>query len=141
MASTSTPRWLLATAALGLSAALAGCSSPSPDQNAQAACSARAALTQSVKDAQTNLTSSSTVAEYKSARENIKKNYEDLNRALSNVQADRKKDMENAWKTFDEKVENLNDETSLTVAATEVKQELTKLQQAQDSATADIKCN
>ena len=128
--------------ALGAAFALtaAACGSTTPEENTASACAAYSEFTGAVSQARESLDSSSTMEEIRAERDNMAAKFKDLDAALENVSADRRTALDEAWKTFDENVTNLDESMTVPEAVDSLTGELDRVRDARADLQADLGC-
>lgn len=122
-----------------LAVSLVGCGS-SPEENAQDACAAYETFTQSVTQATTSLSASSTIEEITDARDAVQSAYTDLDAALDNVSQDRRQALADAWESFNDAVSDTDDSLTVPEAVASLRDEVANLETARAALGEDLTC-
>lgn len=139
MTSTHRPFIALAVAA-ALTISMSSCGSPTPEENTAAACDAYAALASAVSDARTSLSADSTIDEIAEKRDAINKAYEDLEGALGDVGEDRQEAVKEAWESFNDKVDEVEGDSTVPQAIESLTSSIQQIQDAQTALNEDLTC-
>ena len=131
-----------AVVAIGVTGVLgtACSSSPTAEENKAAACDAVADFRSAVDEARTSLSSTATVGEIREVRERLAAGYEDVTDSLSAVGQDRVDAIDQAWKSFDDAVADLDENLAVPDAAASLQEEIVAIDKARDYAGRGLTC-
>ncbi|GAA3688563.1 hypothetical protein GCM10023081_27380 [Arthrobacter ginkgonis] len=127
--------------AFGAAAALiAGCGSPSPQENVSQACTASEAFGAALKTFQDTLTTDATVEEIQAAREGVRGTYATLVNEVGDVARDRMAEVETATNELNAAVDAVPSDAALSDALGSLKNEATDVVNARNDLDNALKC-
>ena len=131
---------LIGTAAIGLAVGmLTGCSA-SPQENVAKACGASDAFAAALQNFRKTLTPDSTIAEIRSAREQVSNTYNDLKGATANVAKDRTDALAKATDELKSAVDNIPDNATVQQVVTSLKNDAANVETARKGVTSELNC-
>jgi hypothetical protein len=127
--------------AFGAAAALiAGCGSPSPQENVSQACTASEAFGAALKTFQDTLTTDATVEEVQAAREGVQGTYATLVNEAGDVARDRMAELETATNELNAAVDAVPSDAALSDALGSLKNEATDVVNARNDVDNALNC-
>lgn len=119
---------------------LAGCSSPSPQENVSQACEAADAFGASLQEMRSSLTPEATVDELRTARKELTDSYEDLLKESGDVAEDRLEELDNNVDGFRDAVDQVDDDTKVPDAVDSLRNEASDVETAVDNLRSELNC-
>jgi len=136
--------FIAASLAFGAAAALlAGCSSPSPEEQKEdvtEACAASAAFGVALKSFQDSLTADATIEQIKDAREQVQSSYTTLVDEAKDVAQDRMADLETATDELNAAVDAVPDDATVQDALDSLKNEAADVVNARNNLDNSLNC-
>ena len=127
--------------AFGAAAALiAGCGSPTPQENVSQACAASEAFGAALKTFQETLTADATVEEVQAAREGVRGTYETLVNETQDVAQDRMAELGTATDELNAAVDAVPSDAALSDALGSLKNEAADVVNARNDLDNELKC-
>lgn len=121
---------------------LAGCGGQEPqsiaDQQAQL-CTDLARLNTSVATLK-SMSPSSTVGDFKAARDEVKANFEQVKLTAQNMKAAKVADLETAYQDLDSAIQNIPETATLQQAMSSVAEQVTAVEDARAQMNAELNC-
>ena len=117
-----------------------GCSSETPEETTDAACSSIEELESAVEEAQAELDEDSTVEEFRAQRDNLEEKVQATLENLGDVQQDRADELDEAYQQLDSSVENLEDDATVTEAAQSLREEVSAIGDARGGVSEELTC-
>ena len=118
----------------------ASCSSPTPEENAEQACTAADEFAVALDNYENVLTPEATVDEVQSARDELDNARETLDDATSEVAQDRVDTLDQEWDNLEEGIDDIGGDETLADAASSLKGDAAAVAQARDALVADLDC-
>jgi ElaB/YqjD/DUF883 family membrane-anchored ribosome-binding protein len=137
------PGSITAALALGTSMmalGLAGCSSPSPQENVSQACEAASAFGTTVQEVRSSLTPEATVDELRDARNRVSDSYEDLLKEAGDVAEDRLEELDNNVDGFRDAVDQVEGDTTVPDAVDSLRNEASDVETAINNLRSELNC-
>ena len=118
----------------------AACSSTTPEENTEAACSAAEELTVALDNFDMTLTPDATVDEVTEARDNVRQAWQDLDAAADDVAQDRGQALDDAWSDLQDSVDDVSGDATIADAAESLRDDAVKVQEARDALADNLGC-
>ena len=131
---------LSAIAVLGLGLSACSSSDEKAAENMTAACDAVADLGTTIDTAKSSLNASSTVEQWQTARDDIKKQVEATDKALEKVGEDYADQIDEAWDSFDQAVNDIDSSSTIPEAGATLVEEVQGIQTARTEALSGLDC-
>jgi ElaB/YqjD/DUF883 family membrane-anchored ribosome-binding protein len=119
---------------------MAGCSSPSPQENVSQACEAASAFGTTLQEVRSSLTPDATVEELRDARNRVSDSYEDLLKEAGDVAEDRMEELDNNVDGFRDAVDQIDDDTKVPDAVDSLRNEASDVETAVDNLRTELNC-
>lgn len=118
----------------------AACSSETPEENTQEACSAAEQLTVALDNFDMTLKPDATVDEVTDAREGVRQAWQELDEAADDVAADRGQALDEAWDDLEQSVDDVSGDATISDAAESLRDDAVEVQEARDALADDLGC-
>ncbi|HRO30993.1 MULTISPECIES: hypothetical protein [Micrococcaceae] len=119
---------------------LAGCSSPTPQENVSQACEAADAFGTALQEVRSSLTPEATVDELRTARNQLADSYEDLLKESGDVAEDRLEELDTNVDGFRDAVDEIDDDTKVPDAVDSLRNEANDVETAMDNLRSELNC-
>lgn len=120
--------------------ATAACSSETPEQNTQEACSAAEQLTVALDEFDMTLQPDATVDEVADARDAVRQAWQELDAAADDVAQDRGQALDEAWDDLEQSVDDVSGDATVADAARSLRDDAIEVQEARDALADDLGC-
>lgn len=119
---------------------LAGCSSPTPQENVSQACEAADAFGTALQEVRSSLMPEATVDELRTARNQLADSYEDLLKESGDVAEDRLEELDTNVDGFRDAVDEIDDDTKVPDAVDSLRNEANDVETAMDNLRSELNC-
>ncbi|VXB69541.1 hypothetical protein [Citricoccus sp. K5] len=120
--------------------ALAGCSTPSPQENVSQACAATETFSTSLEEFRATLTPDATTEQLRSARDKVGESYDALVEEAGDVAEDRREELDTTVRDFREAVNEVPDDTKVPDALSSLREEANDVGTALSDVESDLQC-
>jgi ATPase subunit of ABC transporter with duplicated ATPase domains len=120
--------------------ATAACSSETPEENTQEACSAAEQLTVALDNFDMTLSPGATVDEVRDARDSVRQAWQELDAAADEVAEDRGEALDEAWEDFEQSVDDVDGDATVRDAAESLRDDAVEVQEARDALADELGC-
>ncbi len=120
--------------------ALAGCSSPSPQENTTQACAAADTFAASLEEFRATLTPEATAEQLRSARAKVEDSYDTLVEEAGDVAEDRREELETTVRAFRDAVDEVPDDTKVPDAIDSLRGEANDVDNALTNFESELQC-
>ncbi|MFD2792220.1 hypothetical protein ACFS27_01525 [Promicromonospora vindobonensis] len=118
----------------------AACSSETPEENTQEACSAAEELTVALDNFDMTLSPDATVDEVMDARESVRQAWQELDAAADDVAQDRGQALDDAWSGLEDSIDDVSGDATIADAAESLRDDAVEVQEARDALADDLGC-